>query len=150
MVSKTSTWPSNVIKMWTKQPYAHTSLALDIELNEMYSFARKKVRNPFDCGFIDFESVPYTSYDFEKSRAKAVQRHVYRRLFQRSFLLCFLFAHHLYNTILCSGRLSPSSPIVFSKYLLISALCSLTLLSGSNSTGSPTRKVFRLSLQYTG
>lgn len=52
MVSKTSTWPSNVIKLWTKQPYAHTSLALDIELNEMYSFARKKVRNPFDCGFI--------------------------------------------------------------------------------------------------
>lgn len=52
MVSKTSTWPSNVIRMWTKQPYAHTSLALDIELNEMYSFARKKLNNPFDCGFI--------------------------------------------------------------------------------------------------
>lgn len=52
MVSKTSTWPSNVIKMWTKQPYAHTSLALDIELNEMYSFARKGIHNPFNCGFI--------------------------------------------------------------------------------------------------
>ncbi len=52
MISKTSTLPSNVIKMWTKQPYAHTSLALDIELNEMYSFARKKLKNPFNCGFI--------------------------------------------------------------------------------------------------
>lgn len=52
MISKTSTLPSNVIKMWTRQPYAHTSLALDIELNEMYSFARKKLRNPFNCGFI--------------------------------------------------------------------------------------------------
>lgn len=52
MVSKTSTLPSDVIKMWTKEPYAHTSLALDIELNEMYSFARKKLKNPFDCGFI--------------------------------------------------------------------------------------------------
>lgn len=52
MISKTSTLPSNVIKMWTKQPYAHTSLALDIELNEMYSFARKRLRNPFNCGFI--------------------------------------------------------------------------------------------------
>lgn len=52
MVSKTSTLPSNVIKMWTKEPYAHTSLALDMELNEMYSFARKKLKNPFDCGFI--------------------------------------------------------------------------------------------------
>lgn len=52
MVSKTSTLPSNVIKMWTREPYAHTSLALDIELNEMYSFARKRLKNPFDCGFI--------------------------------------------------------------------------------------------------
>ena len=52
VISKTSTLPSDVIKMWTKEPYAHTSLALDIELNEMYSFARKKLRNPFNCGFI--------------------------------------------------------------------------------------------------
>jgi len=52
LVSKTATLPSNVIKMWTKEPYAHTSLALDLELNEMYSFARKRLRNPFDCGFI--------------------------------------------------------------------------------------------------
>lgn len=52
VLSKTQTLPSNVIKMWTKEPYAHTSLALDIELNEMYSFARKRLKNPFDCGFI--------------------------------------------------------------------------------------------------
>ncbi len=52
MVSKTSTIPSQMIKMWTREPYAHTSLALDIELKEMYSFARKKLRNPFNCGFI--------------------------------------------------------------------------------------------------
>lgn len=52
LLSKTQTLPSQVIKMWTKEPYAHTSLAMDIELNEMYSFARKRVRNPFNCGFI--------------------------------------------------------------------------------------------------
>ncbi len=52
LVSKTATLPSNIIKQWTKEPYAHTSLAMDIELNEMYSFARKRLRNPFDCGFI--------------------------------------------------------------------------------------------------
>lgn len=52
VISKTSTIPSNVIKMWTKEPYAHTSIALDIELNKMYSFARKKLNNPFNCGFI--------------------------------------------------------------------------------------------------
>lgn len=52
LISKTSTLPSDIIKMWTKEQYAHTSLALDIELNEMYSFARKRLRNPFYCGFI--------------------------------------------------------------------------------------------------
>ncbi len=52
VLSKTSTLPSKVIKLWTRTPYVHTSLALDINLNEMYSFARKKLNNPFDCGFI--------------------------------------------------------------------------------------------------
>lgn len=52
VISKTETLPSNVIKMWTKEPYAHTSIAMDIELKEMYSFARKRLRNPFNCGFI--------------------------------------------------------------------------------------------------
>lgn len=52
VVSKTSTIPSKVIKMWTKDPYCHTSLALDINLDRMYSFARKKLNNPFNCGFI--------------------------------------------------------------------------------------------------
>lgn len=52
LISKTQTVPSNIIKLWTKEPYAHTSLALDIELKEMYSFARKEMWNPFNCGFI--------------------------------------------------------------------------------------------------
>ncbi len=58
LISKTSTMPSYFIKKWTKEPYAHTSLALDIELREMYSFARKGMHNPFNCGFIseDIES----------------------------------------------------------------------------------------------
>ena len=58
VLSKTQTFPSRVIKMWTKEPYAHTSLAFDLELNEMYSFARKRLHNPFYCGFIreDIES----------------------------------------------------------------------------------------------
>lgn len=52
LISKTSTVPSKIIKFWTREPYAHTSLALDIELREMYSFARKGLWNPFYCGFI--------------------------------------------------------------------------------------------------
>ena len=53
VLSKTQTLPSRVIKLWTREPYAHTSLAMDVELKEMYSFARKHLYNPFDCGFIN-------------------------------------------------------------------------------------------------
>lgn len=73
LVSKTSTLPSQVIKMWTKEPYAHTSLALDIELNEMYSFARKKLRNPFNCGFI-YEDITKGVFGRDVNTVCKVQR----------------------------------------------------------------------------
>ena len=41
-----------ISKTQTKEPYAHASIALDLELREMYSFARKGIYNPFNCGFI--------------------------------------------------------------------------------------------------
>ncbi|MCQ5149626.1 hypothetical protein NE690_14515, partial [Coprococcus eutactus] len=44
--------PSNLIKLYTTQQYSHTSLALDISLNEMYRFARRGMYNPFNGGFI--------------------------------------------------------------------------------------------------
>ena len=52
LLSKTKTVPSNLIKLMTREPYCHTSLALDISLDEMYSFARKGVYNPCNRGFI--------------------------------------------------------------------------------------------------
>lgn len=52
LLSKTETIPSNLIKLFTGEPYSHTSLALDISLNEMYSFARRGMYNPFNGGFI--------------------------------------------------------------------------------------------------
>lgn len=36
LLSKTKTVPSNLIKLMTREPYCHTSLALDISLDEMY------------------------------------------------------------------------------------------------------------------
>ena len=53
LLSRTHTVPARLIRFFTREPYSHTSIALDIELREMYSFARKHVYNPFDCGFID-------------------------------------------------------------------------------------------------
>ena len=53
MLSRTHTIPAKLIRLYTGEPYSHASIALDIELNQMFSFARKHIYNPFDCGFID-------------------------------------------------------------------------------------------------
>lgn len=52
MLSRTHTIPARLIRLYTGNPYSHTSIAFDPELNEMYSFARKGIWNPFDSGFI--------------------------------------------------------------------------------------------------
>ena len=52
MLSRTHTIPARLIRLYTGNPYSHTSIALDSELREMYSFARKGIWNPFDSGFI--------------------------------------------------------------------------------------------------
>ena len=50
VLSKSQTLPSQVIKLWTHEPYAHTSLAMDVELKEMYSFARKHLQIRLTAG----------------------------------------------------------------------------------------------------
>jgi len=52
MLSFTGTAPSKIIKLYSKEKYSHVSIALDAELRELYSFARKKVNNPFIGGFV--------------------------------------------------------------------------------------------------
>lgn len=52
LLTNTSTLFSRTIKRYTKDSYNHASLALDEDLNELYSFGRKFVRNPLIGGFI--------------------------------------------------------------------------------------------------
>lgn len=44
--------PARIIRLFTGEPYSHTSISLDVELKEMYSFARRQIYNPFNSGFI--------------------------------------------------------------------------------------------------
>lgn len=53
VLSQTDTIPARLIRFYTKEPYAHASLALDEELKEMYSFARKGLYNPLNSGFVE-------------------------------------------------------------------------------------------------
>ena len=53
MLSQTRTYFARLIKLYTREPYAHASIAFDEDLIEMYSFARLKPRNPFITGFVE-------------------------------------------------------------------------------------------------
>lgn len=50
--SKTGTWLSRVLTLFTGEKYVHTSISLDHDLKTMYSFGRVTPNNPFSAGFI--------------------------------------------------------------------------------------------------
>lgn len=52
VLTYTGTIPARIIKLYTKKVYSHVSIALDKNLNEMYSFARLNPYNAFYGGFL--------------------------------------------------------------------------------------------------
>lgn len=52
VLSFSGSLPSRLIRLWTKDEYCHVSLALDEELNDLYSFGRKGSYNIFNGGFV--------------------------------------------------------------------------------------------------
>lgn len=52
LLTDTGTVLNTAIKKYTRKPYNHVSLALDNQLTQVYSFARKKIYNPFFGGFV--------------------------------------------------------------------------------------------------
>ena len=52
VLTSTGTTLSKIIRLYTKDEFAHSSISLDKELQEMYSFGRLYAYNPFTGGFI--------------------------------------------------------------------------------------------------
>lgn len=52
LLTYTGTILSNIIKIFTKCEYAHSSIGLDKDLDKLYSFGRLNPYNPFKGGFI--------------------------------------------------------------------------------------------------
>lgn len=50
--SKTGTWLSNLIYIFSNIKYAHASLSFDSSFTNMYSFGRTNPDNPFSGGFV--------------------------------------------------------------------------------------------------
>lgn len=52
ILSFTGTWLSRAVRIYTGKKYSHVSIALDKDLDYMYSFGRVNVNNPFYGGFV--------------------------------------------------------------------------------------------------
>ena len=65
----TGTILSRVVHIYTKQEFCHSSLSLDKDLNEMYSFGRYWAYNPFIGGFVKEEVDSGTFKRFHNTEA---------------------------------------------------------------------------------
>lgn len=52
ILTYSGTMLSKIIKIYTRNEFSHVSIALDKNLNEMYSFGRLNAYNPFIGGFV--------------------------------------------------------------------------------------------------
>lgn len=52
LLTDTGTLFTRTIKLYTRKPYNHASIAFDENLTRLYSFGRKDPRNPFIGGFV--------------------------------------------------------------------------------------------------
>lgn len=51
--SKTGTWLSRAIKVFSDSKYVHASISFDLSFKAMYSFGRTNPDNPFSGGFVE-------------------------------------------------------------------------------------------------
>lgn len=70
VLTHTGTMLSRVIKKYTKDEFSHSSISLDIELKEMYSFGRLNPYNPFWGGFVHEYIDKGTFKRFYRTKAK--------------------------------------------------------------------------------
>lgn len=52
VLTRTNTNLAKAIRFFTKRSYNHVSIALDDRLDRLYSFGRRRPRNPFFAGFV--------------------------------------------------------------------------------------------------
>ena len=70
ILTHTGTILSQIIRCWTKDEFSHISIALDADLEEMYSFGRLNPYNPFWGSFIHEYINKGTFKRFKNTRAE--------------------------------------------------------------------------------
>lgn len=83
VLTHTGTTLSKIIKSYTKDEFSHVSIALDSELQEMYSFGRLHPYNPFWGGFVHEYIDKGTYKRFYKTKAKVYSYEVTEEQYEK-------------------------------------------------------------------
>ena len=108
LLTDTGTVLNTAIKKYTRKPYNHVSLALDNQLTDVYSFARKNIHNPFNGGFVqedvtahllneafcEIYSLDVTPVQYEKLRVVMSQFEKDKNQYKYNFLGLLAIALH--------------------------------------------------------
>lgn len=70
ILTYTGTILSRIVKIYTRKEYSHVSIALDSDLNQMYSFGRLNPYNPFIGGFVHESLNKGTFKRFKNTKTK--------------------------------------------------------------------------------
>ncbi|MFP7296664.1 hypothetical protein [Neobacillus niacini] len=103
LLTNTNSFLTKLIKLYTKKPYNHASIAFDTHLAEVYSFGRKTARNPFIGGFVKenvreglfkqaecaLYSITVTERQFQKMKYCLQQIEAQKRQYRYNFLGLF-------------------------------------------------------------
>ena len=79
LLTDTGTLFTTLIKRFTSAPYNHASLALDAELNQLYSFGRRRPANPWDAGFVEEDVHEGTYSRYPDTRCVLLRMRVSKR-----------------------------------------------------------------------
>lgn len=76
VLSQTGTFLSRILKLYTRAPYNHSSIALSKDLDVMYSFGRLNPYNPFVGGFVQESHAFGTFKRFKNTRVMVIEADV--------------------------------------------------------------------------
>ncbi|MCL2382830.1 MAG: hypothetical protein FWC79_01330 [Oscillospiraceae bacterium] len=83
VITYTGTYLSKAIKLYTKNTYTHVSIALDKELEELYSFGRHYSYTLFPAGFVH-EGIDFGTFKrFKKTKAVVFSKTVTEEQYDR-------------------------------------------------------------------
>jgi hypothetical protein len=120
LFTATGSWLTKLIQLYTRKMYNHVSLSFDEQLNETYSFGRKKAHNPFIGGFVREKveeglfkkatcevysyTIPEAEYNLMKQRVQyfEAKKDLYRYNFLGLFAIVLNYDLNRKNAFFCS------------------------------------------------